>query len=87
VAKLQECVQFNVGTAAVALECFNELFNLVCSHHKDKLQQFLGEVGMSVQYEKLNLLLSYLHRTLQLSGLLYMWEVWGSKFWHAVQLF
>jgi len=36
------------GTAVLALECFNELFGLVCSQYKDKLGQFLGEVGMSL---------------------------------------
>jgi hypothetical protein len=50
VVKLQEFIECYAGTAALALECFNELFELVCSHHKDKLGHFLGEVGMSVLY-------------------------------------
>jgi hypothetical protein len=50
VVKLEEFMECDPGTAAVALECFNELFGLVCSHHKDKLGQFLGDVGMSVLY-------------------------------------
>jgi hypothetical protein len=50
VVKLQEFIECDAGTAALALECFNELFGLVCSHYKDKLGQFLGEVGMSVLY-------------------------------------
>jgi hypothetical protein len=48
VAKLQEFVEFDVGTAALALDCFNGLFGLICSHYEEKLGQFLGEVGMSV---------------------------------------
>jgi hypothetical protein len=47
VAKLQEFVEFDVGMAALALECFNELFSLICSHHKEELGLFLGEIGMS----------------------------------------
>jgi Fanconi anemia group I protein len=45
VVKLQEVMECHAGTAVLAVECFNELFGLVCSHHKDKLVQFLGEVG------------------------------------------
>jgi len=48
VVKLREVMECHTGTAVLALECFNELFGLVCSHHKDKLGQFLGEVGMSL---------------------------------------
>jgi hypothetical protein len=47
VAKLQEFMEFDIGSAGTSLECFHELFGLVCSHHKDKLGHFLGEVGMS----------------------------------------
>lgn len=48
VVRLQEIIQVHAGTAALAVECFNELFGLICSHHKDKIEQFLGEVGTSV---------------------------------------
>jgi hypothetical protein len=48
VAKLQEFVEFDAGTAALALDCFNELFGLICSHYEEKLGLFLEEVGMSV---------------------------------------
>ncbi|XP_069697907.1 Fanconi anemia group I protein [Periplaneta americana] len=45
VCKLQEFTEFDIGTAFLALECFNELIALVCSNHKDRLGQFLGDVG------------------------------------------
>ncbi|KDR08917.1 Fanconi anemia group I protein [Zootermopsis nevadensis] len=45
VIRLREFSQLHVGTAALALECFNELFSLMCSHYEDKLEQFLEEVG------------------------------------------
>jgi hypothetical protein len=48
VAKLPEFVEFDADTAALALDCFNGLFRLTCSHYDEKLGQFLGEVGMSV---------------------------------------
>lgn len=45
VAKLQEFVEFDAGTAALTLDCFNVLFGLICSHYEKKLGKFLGEVG------------------------------------------
>ncbi|KAJ4441625.1 hypothetical protein ANN_11481 [Periplaneta americana] len=45
VCKLQEFTEFDIGTAFLTLECFNELIALVCSNHKDRLGQFLGDVG------------------------------------------
>ncbi|PSN53494.1 hypothetical protein C0J52_16738 [Blattella germanica] len=44
VSKLHEFREFDASTAVFALESFNELFALMCTDHKDKLGQFLGDV-------------------------------------------
>lgn len=43
--RLEEFLEFDVTTATLAVECFDTILNIVCTHYNGELKSFLCVVG------------------------------------------